>query len=783
MNKLFLLVLIMALVSFTCGACEPEPGVQHFPAMRTPPQRIISGYFTVYNTLNGLPYNEIKSILLFDAVDEKRFVIVGTSEHGLMMFVDENWHTASDNGLFNFPEVTVTSLVKIDDTSFYAGTSAGIFKAKYFKGIFTFEQVATSHQTVLNVNALSQQPEDPKSLLVACDRTTGLLTDDNFVEFSIPKHLDPSGFSAVINSDLGSFVGCNGGLYEINGNGIAPFNTETEQIGWVNSLAKAGNRLFIASSNGVTQLTEKGKLETVLPGIWSTCLAFSADPKDALSGKDYKNFGSTRYNAGSGNRDGMIQEDDPFEPLRQQHAALQRDYQEYTRRFAAQPVADPDAVAVMYGRFHAFNDALRAAINAYAEMGRVRSPLLRGLWIGTQDTGLVLFATNGQSYHLTAENSKLPGDHVTALVCAENGETWVGTAAGGLMRYSHRPIGGKGKLNPLLDCSPTRIKVLADMLAIGTKEKGLHLYDIKTLKSLGHFTDSNVKDFHKKVTDFALDRDGQLWVTGDKGVIVWNGKSWNQIKLIETTDKKLKSEPEKTATDIAIDSQNRIFVAFASVDKVFNQVCFFDGRRLVRTDPAAVQQILAATGTAQIEAIKAHSLSGVYMRNYNFASGPAALNSFETGDDSEVTALLNTEHYLLIGLENGLQKIFDGESYKQLSKLGTGHIGAIVNLFRLPGGMTVIQGSEGISEFNGQHYKLITSPATGPGFKITDMCPDQMNPETYRISFSSSNGGGYARYQETFWENFYTSFPVISMAQADRIIFLASPDGVSYLVE
>jgi hypothetical protein len=618
---------------------------------------------------------------------------------------------------------------------------------------------------------------------VACDRTTGVLSDDTFTEFIIPKHLDPSGFSAVITSDLGSFVGCNGGLYEISGNGIAPFSAETEQIGWVNSLAKAGNRLFVASSNGVTQLMEEGKPETVLPGIWSTCLAFSADPKDALSGKDYKNFGITGARTGLGNPGEKIQEEDPFEALRQQHASLQRDYEEYTRRFASRQFADPQAVSEMYNRFFAFENALQAAIKLNAAVERVRSPLLRGLWIGTQDAGLVLFATNGKSYHLTAENSRLPADHVTAIACAENGETWIGTAAGGLMRYYSRPIGSKDKLNQLLTCRPTKIKVLADMLAIGTEENGLHLYDIKTLKSLGHFTDSNVRDFHKKVTDFVLDREGSLWVTGDKGVIVWNGKSWNQIKMFENKSRKQESQQPKTATDIAVDSQNRIFVAFADVDKVYNQVCFFDGRQLVRTDPAAIQQILVATGTAQIEAIKAHSLSGVYMRNYNFASGPAALNSFENGDDSKVTALLNTEHYLLIGLESGIQKIFDGESYKQLSKQGTGHIGAIVNLFRLPGGMTVIQGSEGISEFDGQHYRLIPSPATGPGFKITDMCPDQMNPETYRISFSSSTGGGYARYQETFWEKFHTSFPVISMAQADRIVFLAFDNGVAYLLE
>lgn len=91
--------------------------------------------------------------------------------------------------------------------------------------------------------------------------------------------------------------------------------------------------------------------------------------------------------------------------------------------------------------------------------------------------------------------------------------------------------------------------------------------------------------------------------------------------------------------------------------------------------------------------------------------------------------------------------------------------------------------AEGISEFDGQHYRLVESPATGAGWSITDMCPDQLNPETYRISFSASGRGGYARYQGNFWEKLHVNSPVLSLAQADRIIFLATPNGVDYLIE
>ncbi|HMM61017.1 MAG TPA: two-component regulator propeller domain-containing protein, partial [Candidatus Rifleibacterium sp.] len=176
----------------------------------------------------------------------------------------------------------------------------------------------------------------------------------------------------------------------------------------------------------------------------------------------------------------------------------------------------------MYQKFFDFQDACQKAI-ADNPAEKLISPLLKGLWVGTQDSGLVIFATNGQRHQLTAENSKLPSDDVTAIACAPDGETWVGTANAGLMRYSSRAIGGKGKVNTLLACRPTRVRVLSDMLMIGTENDGLYIYDIKSLQQAGHYA---FNGFHRRVSDFALDRDGNLWVTGDAGVLIWNGSSW-----------------------------------------------------------------------------------------------------------------------------------------------------------------------------------------------------------------------------------------------------------------
>lgn len=762
---LFFLVAALLNSATILSACNPEPGPQHFPVLQAPPPRITSGYFSVYNGLNGLPCNDIRSILVFDTNSGKKYVIVGTADHGLMIFSDETWHT-SGSGLFQFPELTVTAMIRLGDDSFLAGTPAGIFKGTIETDRITFEPVAASRKEAMNVTALARNPDEANSFLVACDRTAGILSNETFLEFRIPEHLSPTGFSAVTTSDFGSFAGCNGGIYQITGDGLHPCQGEIEQTGWITSFAAAKERLFIASSNGVSLLKPEGKMESLLPGVWATCLAFSATPEETLSGNDFKSFVAAPQSAT------VLPEEDPLEELRGIYNQLQLEYAEYTRRYSGQTQADPSAVNAMYDKFFAFEAASQQAI---ANGGALISPLLKGLWIGTQDSGLVLFSTNGQRYHLTTENSKLPSDHVTAIACGPDGETWVGTANAGIMRYSSRPIGGKGKLNTLLSCRPTRIKVIADMLLIGTENDGLYIFDIKTMQETGHYA---FKGFHRQVSDFAIDREGDLWVTGDAGVMVWNGKTWGKIPFAANA-----IIPTAMASRIAIDSQNRIFIAYAEPVMVCEQVCIYNGSFLERTDPATVLRLLQASGTSRLESFQLHGLAGTYLRNFDVGNASAALAAFENGEPGQVTAMLNTEHYLLTGLESGLQKIFDGEGYKQLSELGTGRIGAIRNFFRLPSGIIVIQGIEGISEFDGQHYRLIESPSTGPGFKITDMCPDQLNPETYRISFSGAGGGGYARYQGNFWEKFNVRKPVISLAQADRIIFLATPESVDYLIE
>ena len=67
--RVILVFLVTALLNCAAilSACNPEPGPQHFPTLSVPPARITTGYFSIYNGLNGLPCNDIRSILFFDA--------------------------------------------------------------------------------------------------------------------------------------------------------------------------------------------------------------------------------------------------------------------------------------------------------------------------------------------------------------------------------------------------------------------------------------------------------------------------------------------------------------------------------------------------------------------------------------------------------------------------------------------------------------------------------------------------------------------------------------------
>ncbi|HMM61016.1 MAG TPA: hypothetical protein PKC25_12890, partial [Candidatus Rifleibacterium sp.] len=61
---------------------------------------------------------------------------------------------------------------------------------------------------------------------------------------------------------------------------------------------------------------------SLLPGVWATCLAFSAAPEELLSGQDFKSFVAAVPDGS------MRQEEENLDLLRERYASLQREYQE-----------------------------------------------------------------------------------------------------------------------------------------------------------------------------------------------------------------------------------------------------------------------------------------------------------------------------------------------------------------------------------------------------------------------------------------------------------------------
>ena len=769
MKKLsILLFFIFALNSFTF-ACDPEPGPQHFPHVRRPP-RIQTGYFAVYNKLNGLVSNQILSILPFDT-DQANYTVVGTQDKGLMIFDGENWHF-SGSDLFTFPETAVPAIARTDKNEFYVGTSRGLYRGRLNVNSINFDLINISSQQIKNILAISPQPGEKNHLFIGSDRFIGSLNESAFQPFNFNDNRNPTGFSCITHTKKGVFTGCNQGLFEIKNKSLymVPPLEGQEFPGWVNDFSSTNLQVFIAASNGVFLLEKENEneLSSFFPGIWATALDYSG-PKDVRINRA-KNRIFERANTQE-----LTATSQAREQIMENYNQLQADYEAFTNRWAGQETIPQEDVMEMYGRFMSMQQQID---QVYPPDRAIKASLIKGLWIGTQDNGLILYGQDQKKYHMTSENSKLPSDQITTIACRDSGETWIGTSNGGLMRYTKREISNTTALMELFQCNPVKIRIVADMLLVGTKKDGLHMYSTETLESLGHFNKQNTEGFHELVTDFDMDSDGNLWITGDAGVIQWNGKNWQNIGF-----RNIARTPEVPATNIEIDADNRIFVAFSKADFTYNQIFVYNGSKLEGTDPESIKRLLKLKDKDRVNAIDLHGLSNVYMREFDFKNATDSLTNFETGVNGKVEALLNTEHYLLIGMDNGLQKIFDGQNFKPLSEKGSGKIGAIKNYFMTPTGIIAIQAEMGISEFDGTHYKLLELPLTDGGLKITDMCLDKMNPETYLISYTTTGGGGYARYQNGFWEKCPIPHSVRSLAQIDKRIFLATPEGVYYLKE
>ncbi|MBF0544709.1 MAG: hypothetical protein HQM08_09760 [Candidatus Riflebacteria bacterium] len=125
------------------------------PQIPDPAPPVKTGYFEVHNTLNGLPSNEILSIL----ATEGR-VLVGSADKGIMFFDGSSWIAYNPDTTPAFPARTVSSIIKIDDNKFWAGTPEGIIQITGIGGDYKFEKISKQENVSQKIKFLMKNGED-----------------------------------------------------------------------------------------------------------------------------------------------------------------------------------------------------------------------------------------------------------------------------------------------------------------------------------------------------------------------------------------------------------------------------------------------------------------------------------------------------------------------------------------------------------------------------------------------------------------------------------------------
>jgi len=196
-----------------------------------------------------------------------------------------------------------------------------------------------------------------------------------------------------------------------------------------------------------------------------------------------------------------------------------------------------------------------------------------GLWLGTENSGLVLFDPVTYTYktyrHKDADPSSLGNDQVLSLVVDNAGTVWVGTINGGLnifnkqtgsfIKYTYEP----GKIAGL--SQRTISSIFEDKQGnfwIGTHRGGVNLYNPEAKKFNVFREEPNGHGLsYNDVKCFEEDHKGQIWVGTDGGGLNLFNERNQTFKTYRNRINEPSSLSSDAVLDITEDQQHRIWIA------------------------------------------------------------------------------------------------------------------------------------------------------------------------------------------------------------------------------
>lgn len=749
-KSIFIYIIFISILSLFpsfLAACDPEPGPQHFPPPAVPNPVFKSGYFEVHNSLNGLPCNRIRSVSAL-----QNAVLAGTEGGGLMVLRDGTWRTYAPRTQPAFPSETVTSLAREADDSVLAATPNGLVRITNPASDIRFDII--TRPTPDGANILSAVAAG-QTIWAGTDATAGTVSSDQLLPFRIAGERQPTGFGTAAYHDGLAWFGTSLGLYCAREGMLVSVPFAGTDIGWIQGLSPLGERLLAASSKGLFAI--RGNTATdILPGIWTTCVAAPNDASEALT--------SAMSPTGS-----QETPEDGFGSLLVQN--------QESRALLEQMRTEYDRVSRLYqsGRAPTWENLVTYNQNLMKLQAQVivkSNPLQRGIWAGTQNQGVVLFGTDGKRRHLTAANSKLPENRVTCVSCRDDGETWIGTYESGLLRYTRYTTTQPPEPIPVWQGEALTMRVVGEYLYVGTKGNGLLAFDVKSLQSVASYGPLKPDGFHSDVYTLAADKQARIWTGGNAGVWMLDEGGWHRFTTREGI-------PADTITCIEADADGRVYAAGGADGPLSQQLALFTGSTFSRYEISTLKELLNLQGKAASDGLRAMQMGGSYQRSFDASQATQALSLFDPNPvEPAISAMLGTEHYLMLGTRNGHLYVFDGEAFKPVSVKGTGELMRLAGLARKAGGELVILGQHSCLLFDGQTFTP-TMPPDPTIEEFTSLALDQKNPDLFWASFRTiAGGGGFALYQHPLWNVFPTEKPVRKFIISEPFGFLLTPDGV-----